>query len=259
MIKSLKPKHCLTYKYSPPRVNTHNELSFCNNCSFYFSHMSLWELSTYWFSSFLSIQHNVSCHISQIRWRMLVDSNFHVMPQIFNSIHVWGLTRPFQNTHLPFFKPFLCSFCPALWLFVLLEQIFYPEQRCLADWSRFFSSCLCLASSMLPVMTPVPPERAWCHHHHPWSQEGYYLGVGTYLVCAKHYALTLDQMVLYSILYNFIPIRPQNLFPKAPRFSHMAFLRSGFLLVTLPWSPNLWRADDDVEFCTGSHFSQWAL
>lgn len=74
-----------------------------------------------------------------------------------------------------FFKPFLCSFCPMLWLIDLLEHThcFNPIYRCLTDWNRF-SSTICLFGFIYVALRfPLLKSNstAWCYHHHSWSQE----------------------------------------------------------------------------------------
>lgn len=105
-----------------PRVNT--------MCIVLLQLLHIWELFTFWFWHFLPLFNANFLQLCQIRQRMLVDSNFHIMPQIFNWFYVWALTQPSENTNLLFFKPLLCSFCPVLWLSGSLLVTKYPNLIC---------------------------------------------------------------------------------------------------------------------------------
>lgn len=75
-------------------------------------------------------------------FQWIFSLTFQVILLISNWIQVGALTQPFQNTTLffSFPKPFLSSFCPVIWLIVLLEHAVYfcPKCRCLSDLSSFF-------------------------------------------------------------------------------------------------------------------------
>lgn len=99
-----------------------------------------------------------------------------------------------------FFKPFLCSFCPMLWLIDLLEHThcFNPIYRCLTDWNRF-SSTICLFGFIYVacngnILWGSPCWRATLQHDATTTIVDHRNGVVLNLVCTKDYTLAFDEI-----------------------------------------------------------------
>lgn len=142
--------------------------------------MSLNELCTFWFWYFLPFLNANILQLCQIRWRTLVDGNFHVMPQIFKI--------GFKSEHKLFLlKPFICSFYPMLWLITLNADVWlsgtgspsFPSSKFLK-----FSNSSCWKAAL----------GLKCYHHHAFHINGVTLVLVCIWFCGKHYALASDKI-----------------------------------------------------------------
>lgn len=137
----------------------------------------------YWsigkFSQFLPFLTATFLQFAKIRWWMIVNSDFQVMPQIFSQIYVQILTL-FQNTNLPFVKIFPHSFCPVHWVIVLLGCKCCIRHSFTSDWNRFSSRISVQPLTVTGFSVPSGKKQimmsTWCYHHHPQWQDLCYLG-----------------------------------------------------------------------------------
>ena len=103
--------------------------AFGSGYRFESSWVCLHQLYTSGFGDFLPFFLADLLKLCQVGWRVSVNSNLQVFPQILNGIQVWALAGPLKDFHVLVLKPLQCCFGCMLGVIVLLERKSSPQSE----------------------------------------------------------------------------------------------------------------------------------